>query len=245
MVVWWCCAVAAAGGEECGERGGATADRQEAAPRDGAASLLGVAIGSRLLVVCLPPSTGSAAPGGSESADRDSHQGSGAADAGVDRLGAVRVGAGDRPLRLGRAGGGGLPAGRLRGDRAAPLYAGRAAADAGVAAPGRLAAQRLGRGGEPLLLRRPGPAAAGDHGHARVRRPARGRGPGLAPAARRPLGAAGGGGDRPALRRRRWRHRRGRRSAGLTAGFFWGAYILLSARVGALAPGPAGRRWRR
>src|SRR3954447_19968543 len=73
--------------------------------------------------------------------------GGGAVDAGVDHLGAERLGAGDRALRLGRAGGSRVPARRIRGDRAAALHPRSAAADARVATPGRLAAQHLGRRG--------------------------------------------------------------------------------------------------
>src|SRR5436305_2796355 len=76
--------------------------------------------------------------GGSESPDVSNWRGDawrGAADAGVDRLGAERLGAVDRALLLGRAGGGGVPARRLWGDRAAPLHPGGATASGRVAVP--------------------------------------------------------------------------------------------------------------
>ncbi len=95
--------------------------------------------------------------------------------------------------------------------------------------------------GSFVLLRGAGPAAARDHGDAGVRRPARGGAARLA--GRRDLvwallaaagivllsgGTEGQGVDALGV------------ALALIAGFFWGAYILQSARVGALEPGIRG-----
>ncbi len=138
--------------------------------------------------------------------------------------------------------GGGLPARRLRRPGAGGGDAGGGAAGARVAAPGRLPARRRGRRRQPLLLRRAGTAAAGNHGHARVRRPARGGDRRLAPARATSSGRCWPRRNRSSLRRRR--AARAVDALGvvlaLTAGAFWAAYIVLSDRVGSLGPG-AGR----
>src|SRR6476620_5317226 len=147
----------------------------------------------------LAPTYGGCAPGGSESAqwpelhqllypadgqvdavrnwDRGIEPGArrGAAGDRLDRLHPVRGRPGDDPLRRGRHLWGGLPSRRLRRPGAGGGDAGRLAARARVAAPRRAAARRRGRRGQPRLLRRARPPAAGDRGHARVRRPAGGR----------------------------------------------------------------------
>src|SRR5215207_11253598 len=86
---------------------------------------------------------GEPAPGGSKSVDGERDEGdgtdqrSGAAGAGLDRLGPVRVGACDDAVRRDRVLRGGLPACHVRRPGPGGGDAGRSPAGAGVAAPRR------------------------------------------------------------------------------------------------------------
>src|SRR5215212_3118737 len=152
---------------------------------------------------------GGGATGGSESRDGHCDQGGrahprrGDPRPRLDRRRPVRLGAGDDALRRDRGGRGGPPASRVRGPGAAGGDPRGGAAGARVAPSRRGPARAGGHRRQLLLLRRAGAAAARDHGHARVRRPARRRDRRLAPLAGRDLGRPRGDRDRPPLTPRR------------------------------------------
>ena len=244
-------AVVAAGGEEGRQPSRAAADREEAAPRLRSCEVFDLSHLDSPPGSFPCPQLRGARRGGSESGDGEDRGGQpggrregarrGAPRPRLDRLGPVRLGAGDDASSTRSGRGRGLPALGLRGAGAAG--AGRAGGCCGRAGAGPrdvvLLRRRPGRR-QPLLLRGAGPAAAGDRGHARVRRPARGRDLRLAAAARLWSGRCWprrGSCSSPTAAARG--STRSGAALALAAGGFWGAYIVQSDRVGAL---PGGRR---